>query len=43
MLYLDAGFSLEIKERAYIIGAICYVTVFKAKRCAKESVQTYKP
>ena len=20
-----------------------YVTVFKAKRCAKESVQTYKP
>ena len=30
MLYLDAGFSLEIKERAYIIGG--YATVFKAKK-----------
>ena len=38
MLYLDAGFSLEIKEHSS-----GYVTVFKAKRCAKESVQTYKP
>ncbi len=38
MLYLDAVFCLETKEH----GA-GYVTVFKAKRCAKESVQTYKP
>ena len=38
MLYMDAGFCLETKEH----GA-GYVPVFKAKRCARESVQTYKP
>ena len=38
MLYLDAVFYLEKKEH----GA-GYVPVFKAKRCARESVQTYKP
>ena len=35
---MDADFSLEIKERAYMIGG--YVAVFKAERCAKESGQT---
>ena len=36
--YLDAGFSLEKKEHS-----VCYVTFFKAKRCAKERVLTYNP
>lgn len=37
MRYLDAGFCLETKEHSE-----GYVTVFKAKRCAKEraNIQT---
>lgn len=38
MRYLDAGFCLETKEHSE-----GYVTVFKAKRCAKANVLTYKP
>ena len=35
---LNAGFRLEKKE-----NSVCYMTVFKAKKSAKESVKTYEP